>query len=319
MKPQTHILKSIVAIAIIATTIASCKKREEAAPTNPATTASETSQQTLRASDQSAVDNESNQAMDDINSALNDVSTTRDIQNLPCGSTLDTLQLHDSGFVMLNFDGITYCAGRKRAGQIKIQLPFSNNTITPWHVQNCVVMVTFRNYKVTNLVDNKSVVFNGIHKIKNVSGGGILELLGGTSIAHQIRAEMQITFDDGTQRTWHVARLRYLSFNNNMIKCTLSGDTTMNGYTHITTWGINRAGEDFSLDVPTPVSFYITGPNCLYKPIGQVVHHVGTKSLTITYGVDSGGIPVTGGACPYGYKLEWTDAQNTPQHATVSY
>jgi hypothetical protein len=318
MKPQPQIMKTIVAITIVGMLITSCKKTETPAPATPAntTTTDGTSQQTLRASDNSNVDNESNQAMDDVNSALSDVSTTRDMQTY-CNMTIDSSQ-KATGKLTLIYTGNDCSNLRSRSGSIVIQLPYDGTNITPWHAVGSTATITFVNYKVTNLANNKSITFNGWHTIKNVNGGGWLELYLGTSIVHKVRAEMQITFDDGTTRTWHAAKTRTFGFNNNMLKCTLAGDTIVNGYTHVAMMGVTRAGEAFTLDVPTPISYYLYGSTCLYKPVGQVILYGVAHQLTITYGVDNMGMPVNGG-CPYGYKLGWTDSQGAAQQAIIAY
>jgi hypothetical protein len=319
MKEKNIILKSIVTLICCSLLVVGCKKRDEATPNTPAATTTDgLADQTLRASDQSNVDSESELAMDDINSTLQDVSTTRDIQDAPCGATVDSIH-KDSGRVIINYDGVTVCAGKKRSGRIVIQLPF-NGTVTRWSTQNCVASIYFENYKITNVFTNKSVTFNGYHTIQNLTAGGYEVLLvAGGYVKHKIRGQMDLTFDNLTTRHWTITKVREFR---NVIKATVNGDSTITGsYGHVVTCGTNRIGENFVVDIPTAITYYIynNGTSCLYKPLTGVVIHYGVAyPLTITYGVTATGTPDTS-PCPYGYKLSWSNAQGSPDGKVLPY
>jgi hypothetical protein len=74
------------------------------------------------------------------------------------------------------------------------------------------VTVQFNSLAITRLSDNKTITLNGTHTYTNVSGGSLIELPNepaGTTITHSITSSnMQITFDNGAQRTWNVDRQR---------------------------------------------------------------------------------------------------------------
>lgn len=315
MKVSNLVTRTFLGVAFACFLITGCKKEETPAPTPATPTSPDPSgQQTQRASDQSNVENESNQAMDEANSALQEVSTTRDMQ--ACGMTIDSTY-KSQGKLILNYNGLD-CSGTKmRTGSITVQLPYSNGVITTWSTAGSVALLTFTNLKVTYVSNNKSLKFNGTHSVKNVNGGGWLELLLGTPIVHEVRADMQISFDDSTSCSWKFAKERTYHFLNGTLKASVAGDTVINSHSNVAMWGINRLGENFTVDIPTPVAYYLYGTTCLYKPTGTVVLYGDTSHLTITYGVDASGNIMT--TCPYGYKFSWTDQQNNPQQIVIAY
>lgn len=317
MRTNKTIFKSFIAMAFAVIIIAGCKKEEEA-PVVPPVTPTENAGQTTRASDQSNTENESNQAMDEANSAMGAVSTTRSVQS--CGMTIDSTY-KSIGKITLNYDG-TNCSGKIRTGSITVQLPFSNGVITTWSTAGATATLTFNAYKVTYVSNNKSLTLNGTHKVTNVNGGGWVQLYFGTPIVHKVRADMQLTFDDGTTRTWKAAEKRTLTYNNvtEVLKASTIGDTILSGHANVAFWGVNRIGESFIIDMPTAFSYDVNNPitNCIYKPLtGVIVHYGVAHSLTLTYGVDASGYPTT--SCPFGYKFSWTDGNGANQQIILPY
>ncbi|MES2140259.1 MAG: hypothetical protein V4511_11180 [Bacteroidota bacterium] len=316
MKTNKTIFKSIVAVAFAAFLIVGCKKEEE--PVAPIVTPAENASQTTRASDQSNTENESNQAMDEANSALGAVSTTRSVQS--CGMTIDSTY-KSIGKITLNYDG-TACSGKIRTGSITVQLPYSNGIITTWSTAGAIAKLTFNNYKVTYVSNNKSLTFNGTHSVTNVNGGGWIQLYFGTPIVHEVRANIQLTFDDGTTRLWNAKVKRTLNYNNvtEVLKASTIGDTAISGHNNVAFWGVNRIGESFIIDMPTSFSYDINNPitNCIYKPLtGVIVHYGVAHQLTLTYGVDASGYTAT--SCPFGYKFSWTDGNGANQQLILPY
>ncbi len=322
MKTKNSILKIILAITFTGLIITGCKKEDAPAPApvTPVTANGSTVQQTQKASDQTTFENECDRAMDDAVDAMLACSTTRDVQAI-CNVTVDT-SLASQGKITLIYTGNDCFNLTSRTGSIVIQLPY-NGTITTWSTAGSKAILTFINYKVTRLSDNKSLTFNGFHSIKNVNGGGLIQLLLGSTIVHQVRADMVITFDDGTTRTWMVAKTR--TFTNTTpglgpIKKIIAGDTTFGSFVNAAIWGTNRLGQPFTVDIPTAVVTNIAGlSTCLFKPYtGVVISYTTTFTLTLTYGVDINGTVVTSG-CPYFYKFSWIDSNNVPQQVVLPY
>ncbi len=251
--------------------------------------------------------------MDDANSALQDVSTTRGIQTY-CDIVIDSSQ-KATGQLILIYNG-TVCSGKTRTGSITINLPFNGSAVTRWSVAGCRAVLTFYNYKVTNASNNKSLTLNGSASMINVNGGGYLQLVLGTPIINQVRANMALTFDDGTTRNWKTAARRTLSYigsyPNGTLKSAIAGDTIIGSHNKVEMWGTDRAGENFTIDMPTDYSYdiYNPGTNCIYKPLtGMKVNYWITHELTQTFGVDAAGIIVASG-CPYGYKYSWYEGSD---------
>lgn len=319
MKAPNLIFKALLGATIACFIMAGCKKKDDPAPTpNPTNnTPAETTQQTLRSSDHSNVDNESNQAMDEANTAMSEVSTMREVQSI-CGADIDKSDTL-IGIIRLNYDGVTVCSGKKRAGQIVIQLPYNGTNVTPWSTMGAVAKLTFNNYKITYVSTGKTLTLNGTHSVTNVNGGGWIQLYFlNQPIVHKVRADMEITFEDSTTREWHSAIKRTLDYTGGVLKSSVVSDTSTTDYPSLAFWGKDRYDQTFSIDMPYPFSYKIIDPaNCLFKPTGQLFFHWSTKVLKIIYGVNSDGTTAT--TCPYGYKFEWTDDLGTDHNIVVAY
>ena len=324
------ILLSFAAVTIVgALLLNSCKKEESSTTTSGGNTTSPASSatQTQKANDDSQVESYSNSAFDDANTALGKHSSMNGkkegIDDV-CGATVDTSQL-SSKIIFLNFDGTTLCGNGtiKRAGQIKLQLTSG----THWKDVGAVLTVTFNDYKVTKVSDEKWVKFNGASTVKNTSGGTPLGMLiTGDTLVHQVRMNnMTVTFDDNKTATWSGAWRRDLSGAMQgliyVITVSIEGDTTLNSVEHTESWGTTRDGDPFTTTLFPAVVFNTV---CWNKAISGVKaitvtnSTIGVFALTITCGVNSDGTTCTSG-CPYGLKLNWTDLQSTAQQLVIAY
>lgn len=326
MKTKRILIRSMVAVALAAFIVTGCKKKEhEVEPENPATTPTETTQKSA-ANDQNNVDQQTNESVDDVNKVLNNNPNTR--AELPCNVTIDSSALMGQGLIKLTYHGLSCDKLRDRSGVISIQIPFDPATKKPisWRKTGAKVIITYDNFKVTRVSDNKSLLFNGKLTATNVTGGGVFEVLIGSTVTHSLRGGLTITFDDGSTRQWAVARTRTYKPQVGVITVIDAGDTLINGK-KIAWWGKNRVNEEFWVSIDKPVSTEIvTLQLCrLYKPYEGVVTIATTSSapainqLVITYGVDANGNPTTGSACPYGYKLNFTDATGTAKELIIRY
>jgi hypothetical protein len=321
-----NVMKGLMIFAISALLFTGCKKKDTVEPDdeNPATEA--TVHQT-NADDQSKVDQQSNESIDDVNKVLNDNSNTR--TELPCNVTIDSAAVMSKGLIKLTYHGASCDGLRTRSGVISVQLPYDTVAKKPirWNAKGAKIIITYDKYKVTRIADNKSITFNGQLTVTNVNGGGVWVLLSGTPVIHKLRGGMVITFDDGTTREWIVARTRSYALSVAMVLTVEeAGDSLVNGK-KIAYWGKNRAGDQFYLSIDKPIITTVFGglPCRFYRPYQGVVVISSTvtgttNALTITYGVDVNGNPITGALdCPYGYKLNWTDANGTAQQLVVKY
>ena len=324
MKTKRFFIKGLIAVAFAAFVITGCKKKDK--EVEPADTTAETTKNTNNAQDQSNVDQQSNESIDDVNKVLNDNPNTRG--ELPCNVTIDSAALVSKGLIKLTYHGLSCDQLRTRSGVISVQLPVdSNGKLIRWSTKGAKLIITYDNYKVTRVADNKSITFNGKVTATNVNGGGVWVLLSGTPVIHQLRGGMVITFDDGTTREWAVARTRSYALSVAMVMTVEEAGDTLIAGKKVAYWGKNRAGDQFWLSIDKPVITNIFGGQLcrFYKPYQGIVVIASTvagtnNSRTITYGVDVNGNPITGALdCPYGYKLNWTDAAGTAQQLIIKY
>lgn len=322
MKQKNSIIKGILAITIAIFFIAGCKKKVDDTPApnpTPYVSPTDSTSQTTRASDQSNVDNESNQAMDEANSALGQVSTTRGMQ-ATCGYTIDSSQ-KATGKLTLNYDG-TLCNGKIRTGSITIQLPWNGTTITTWATAGSTSSLTFTNYKVVYPNNNNaSIEFNGKHFVTNTSGGGWLALYLGTPIIHKVRSHQLISFNNATPIEWNSAIQRTVTYDNatGILNASAAADSLYNNE-HILMWGTNQMGDHFVITMPIDFSYDIWNPitNCVGKPLtGTIEYHGITFAITVNYGVNVDGTTPFTGTCPYGYKIGWTNNNTGYSYSVV--
>jgi hypothetical protein len=311
MKKQIILISGLV---LLSSSFFSCKKED---------------QQTLDSNTKQFNDDSNNykaetdQADNDINNTVNEIPAFgrgAGIASSPlCGVTIDSSQLSQK-IIFFNFDGVTPCfsPSRTRSGQIKVQLTTGNS----WHDAGSVLTITFNNYKVTRLSDNKSITFNGVKTLTNVNGHNWITFLAGTStFKYRSRAyNVNVSFNNGTSAVWNQANTTEwlytpVSSHGDYLTFTANGDTVINGHTATSMWGTNRYGQAFTTHYNSPV---VSNTYCgLWRPnSGEMVHHV-NNDFTLTLGVDQSGNPTTLD-CAYGYKVTWTRNGNT-RTAILSY
>lgn len=259
---------------------------------------------------------ESDQADSDINSALGEIPafgrSTITLSSPLCGVTIDSSQIAQK-ILFFNFDGITPCfsPSRTRHGQIKVQLTSG----AYWSDVNSVLTITYTNFKVTRLSDNKSITFNGVKTLQNVNGHNWIGFFSSTA-THKYRERalnIAVTFDNGASATWNSARTTEWSYDNQTpnprIVFTANGDTTLNGFNAVDSWGVNRFGQNFTTYYNAP---WVSNTYCgLWRPnSGQLTHSLNNATYILTLGVDQSGNP-TPYQCAYGFKIQWTTSSGT--------
>jgi hypothetical protein len=321
MKSTNLILKGIFSLVLVGALLTSCRKdKSDDIDTD------ETAEQTVNASDERTMSSEMDNTEDDANRLMLNYPGFRGLgwvgvitgNNIPCNSTVDT-SLKSQGKLTVTFNGNSCDNKRFRTGVISLQLPYNSltNTVTPWSTAGCVLTVTFTNFKVTRLSDNKSITLNGTKYITNVNGGLVDDANSFASpIVHHITGAMQITFDDGTTRSWNIDRTRSIARSNAITTVTITGNATQSGISNVSVWGINRKGNSFTVSIPAPI---VLSSTCNFNPISGVRVHSGViRVLTATFGVDQSGNAVTSG-CPYGYKINWVNKKGVAKQAVISY
>ena len=125
---------------------------------------------------------------------------------------------------------------------------------------------------------------------------------------------MNVLFNNGATALWNIARVTEWTYtpsgqNSPRINFTANGDTTLNGFSNVDAWGINRFGSAFTTYYTVPL---VSNTYCgLWRPnAGNLTHQVNNSTFQIELGVDQSGSP-TPYVCAYGFKVTWTVNGNT--------
>jgi ribosomal protein L24E len=297
-------MKTLAYILLLLPLLFSCRREKDQA----------SEEQAELAADNDMITRETDQALDDANDVLTTSRYGDGTSSSPCGITVDSSEI-GTGKIILNFDGSTCFFGtRKREGEIIVQ--FSPNG-GKWSDAGAKITLAFVNYKVTRVSDGKSIVLNGYKSIVNSSGGLIRQLTAlSDPVEHSIRANVSIEFEDGTNRSWRVARKRSVSKSGGYYQVQLNGDTSVSGYKLVTAWGTTRRGSVFYITTEAPTTFT---SQCFRKiKSGELKVYTIYRTFAITFGVDADGNPDQD-TCPYGYKVEWTNSKNKEERKVVEY
>ncbi len=313
---KTFIKFSVVALSL-GLMLAACAKKKDSTSSSP--TPDNTSQQSTTAGDQSNVSAESDQALNDaqvvISGSPNNARVNVQAQPQPIYNAMVDSLNPVLGKFTITYNGLNANGTRSRTGKVTVQ-----RTHGKWSVNGSVLTITFTNYIVTKVSTGKSITLNGTHMVTNVSNGGytLTNLPVGSSIDHKVRGAIILTFDDGTTRSWEIARHRKTTNQGSSVyTVAISGDTAVSGYSNVEAWGLNRNGENFYGEITSPITYNTT---CGSEPISGVYVHQGiAKTLTVTYGVNSDGTVNITPNCPYGFKLDFTNLSNASKELILAY
>ena len=294
-------LFSFLAIAsIMSMAIVSCKKEN----TNSGSDSS--AEVSVQSDDQSRVSEETDAVTNDAVSSIESSPAmaggrVSDVLGLICDATITLDSVSATKKVTITYNGSNCQGNRTRTGAVVVLLP----TAKAWKDPGAAVTITYTNVKITRNSDAKSITLNGTHTVTNVSGGLLWNLPNLQSITHTITSsDMSITFDDGSKRTWQVARQRVFTYNNGIV-ITQTGTKTDGTTTGIETWGTTRFGGAFTNQITQPL---VVRQDCSFRLVsGSYKHTSPLATATIIFGLDKNGV-ATG--CPgtgtYYYKATWT-------------
>lgn len=275
------------------------------------------SEQSENASDASRVQAESEEIVKEVNDALTGNTNTRNRTSAGpfCNVTIDSTNAA-TGLLILTFNGQNCTATRTRTGTVTVQLSSPYN----WSAMGSVATVTINNFRITRLSDNKAITINGTKTITNANGGRIVDLAVGVgSVIHTIASSnMSVQFDDGTTRTWSIARNRTVTLETNGYHVKVEGTANQGGHSQVAEWGVNRRGNTFYSTISVPVVWRID--DCPRGPIsGQRILYGTVYTLNIDFGVNQDGTSYGGSGCPYGLKLSWTGRRGKTREAVLAY
>ncbi len=260
---------------------------------------------TTHGEDQSRFSSEIDGVANDVNAAIEITAgfagRTGDILSIICDADIVADTLGSMRTITITYNGANCPGGRTRTGNIVISMAQG----VRWKNAGAVLNVSYQNLKVTRLNDNKSIKINGIQTFTNVSGGLLINLPTLGTVTHTITSNlMSVTFDNGTQRDWQVARRRVFSLNNGIV-ITTSGTHTEGATTGIAEWGTNRFGNPFTTAIIQPL---LIRQDCNFRLVsGKVAHSTNLFNAAVTFGLDATGSTAS---CPgtgnYYFKITWT-------------
>jgi hypothetical protein len=294
---KTYLILAAITFLTGMTLLNSCKK-DNSDTTDIATLNQE------QASDAEDVSASSDAVDDDVDNVISQSSLK---SGLPCNVSADSSLLVNKK-VTITFNGDNCAGTRTRTGKIEVTL--TNGT--KWSDVGAVITVKYTDVKIVRKATQKYIIINGTKTHTNVSGGLVKNLgVSGTpsTIIRKIESSnMQVTFTNGTQRSWNVARMRTFTKVDGALIITISGFGEADGKTNLVEWGTNRRSTDFYTQISTPI---VMSQDCDYKPSSGVkIHYVGLRTVTTTLGTDESGIPVTSGCASY-YKVSWEGVNGT--------
>lgn len=294
---KSRIPRHLAVLALSVLVFSSCKKESS--------TADFTSESTMHADDQNRFSAELDAAANDANIVLETSSgfsgRGEGTQSLICDASIEVDTLSNPRTITITYNGTNCLGNRTRTGVIVISMAQG----VRWKNAGAQLNVTFQNFKITRLIDNKSMTINGTQTYTNVSGGLLINLPVLNSITHTITSgNMSVTFDNNAQRNWQVARQRVFTYNNGVM-ITVTGLHSQGGITGIAEWGTNRFGNAFTTAITQPLVFK---QDCSFRAgSGKLEHVTPFFNANVTFGLDANGNP-TGcpGANPYYMKVVWT-------------
>ncbi len=288
---------------VIGLSLAGCKKDKNTDPSDDSSSLQQLSK------DEESVEAASDESMNDVNFFLAN-GNLKSTNLLPCNATVDsTAVVNDTITIYITYDGLNCSGTRFRTGQVQIR----KHVGTQWYQAGATVMIRHINFTITKVSTQKSITLNGVKIHKNVSGGVIWQLGNGiNAIVHRTRGHVNVTFDDGTTKTWNVARQKTYTGNppGNLV-LTTDGFGSVGEYDNLVVWGTNRQGEAFYTQIIEPI---VHRQVCSWDPVSGIKKHAipaDAKSATLTFGFDSNNQPISGNECPAKFKLDWQRNNNS--------
>jgi len=308
MKPL-HLLTAVLFLAVSFT---ACKK--ETSPSND-----NTQEASVQSDDQARFSSEIEAAANDADAAMEtSASFSGRYSQVQTPVICDAVLAYDSvsnpRTITITYSGSNCWGTRTRTGTIILSMAQGVH----WKDAGAAITITFQNFKITRVADNKSITINGSQTYTNVSGGLLINLPNLSSVIHTIASSnMSITFDDNTQRTWQVAKQRVFTYNNGVV-ITSTGTHTDGAVTNIAEWGLNRFGHAFASSTIEPI---VVRQDCSFRIVsGEVKHTTPLVTATATFGLDATGVPTS---CPgsghYYFKVVWTGANGNSLTVILPY
>jgi hypothetical protein len=310
---QSKIRLITAVILLMAISFVSCKKTD----TNPTDT-DQSTDLAVHSDDESSVSAGVDAIATDANIVIeSDASFNGRIENTLgaiCNAIAVSSSTNDTKKITVTYNGLDCSQKNSLTGIVVFSMPKA----TFWKDAGAVLTVTIQNLKITRVSDNKSITINGTKTITNVSGGRLIDLVTRGTITHTISGtDLSITFDNGTQRTWQVAKKRVFTYNNGVV-ITTTGNHTEGTTSGIAEWGTNRFGNTFVTAISQPM---VIRQDCNFRLVsGEVTHGKLIADIVVTFGLNAAGEPTS---CPltgtYYFKAVWKGVNDVTKTIILPY
>ena len=321
MKKRVQFL--LAAVLMISVTFIGCKKSDSSSTTN------DDAALTAHSEDQNGFSQATDEIANDGNNAISgyaafqgrpgDANGTNGVAVLPCNATAVLDSAGGVRRLTITYNGLNCAGTRTRTGVVVYSIPLAQR----WRDTGAVITMSVQNLVITRVSDGKSITVAGTATVTNVSGGRVFDLGqpgGPTSITHAIASTgMTITFDNGSARSWQIAKQRVFTYANGSIVITTTGTYNDGTYSNISEWGTNRFGNAFVTTISQPM---VIRESCQWRlTSGQITHYKLAATIVATFGLDSAGNPTTcpGPGVPYYFKIVWTGANGVVRTFILPY
>ena len=306
---KKHILPLFLVSLLLS--FVACKKEKGNETTNDSEIAAHSDDQSQFSNELDIIANEGNLAIE-LEPTFS--GRVQSLQSVICDANVVVDANSNPRTITITYDGSNCIGNRTRTGSVVISMAQD----VQWKNAGAAVTVSFQNVKITRSSDNKHITLNGTQTYTNVSGGLLINLPTLNSITHTITSNgLSVTFNNGAQRVWQVAKQRVFTYNNGLV-ITATGTHTEGNIANIAEWGTNRFGNTFTTAVTTPLvvkqdcNFRITG--------GAVTHATNMFTATASFGLDVNGSPAS---CPgtgnYYFKIVWTGPNGNSRSVILPY
>ena len=298
MRTKNLISLAVMLVSAVALSFTSCKKDDlNKGDADP-------SSLVQLSADENNVESIMNDAEGDITSVMSySGSNFKSTAWLPCNTNVDSLAIaNDTITIFITYNGLSCNGTRNRTGKIEIKKKVG----THWEQAGATIIYKYIDFTVTRVATNKSVTLNGTKTFENVNGGHRWQV--GTTISSYVEKAsgvMQASFDNGTSRSWNVARQLTYTGTPGQIVLSIDGFGSAGEFQNLVVCGTNRQGEEFYTQI---VQSVVCRQACDWDPVSGIkIHQIpaDSKSATITFGFDSNNQPVTGNDCPTRYRIDW--------------
>lgn len=223
--------------------------------------------------------------------------------DIPCGATLDSVvEVQNKIFYYISFDGLNCQETKYRTGKMLLKIKKNDS----WLLPHTKIDADFINYKVTNVFNNNYMVIDGTADLTNISGG-IPALLGNgfSTVIHKINSNIDIAFNGGSARDWHLHKMMVYSGSPGNLQLAVNGFGNQQGQNNLLSWGTDREGRKFFIKIDESIVFRQTCQWLPYSGIQKYTYPQDDLKATITFGYNDSNEPISGTECPTQYRIDW--------------